>query len=150
MVKMDVFRKRKRKGGFNETMRGEGFVLCYIARHGGEVLPGEISTEMDVSSARVASALNSLENKGFITRKIDKSDRRKILVEITPSGAELSEKLYSDMLERFAEMLAFLGDHDALEYVRITGRLADFNFCGGNAPRKQQIPPENLSRPDPV
>jgi DNA-binding MarR family transcriptional regulator len=107
-----------------ESMRGEAFVLHYIALRGCEVLPGEIGQEMDVSSARIAAALNSLEKKGLITRRIDLNDRRKILVSITGEGKDTAEKQQQAMLEFTAEMLEKLGAHDAQEYVRIMKKLA--------------------------
>lgn len=108
-----------------ESMRGELFALQSIARRGGDVLPGEICEEMDVSSARVAATLNSLENKGLITREIDKSDRRQILVRLTKKGQEMADTHMQDMLEDTAMLLKQLGEHDAKEFIRIIGRLAE-------------------------
>ena len=122
---MQALRKIKPHKNINEALHGESFVLHYIASSGGDVLPGDISSEMCVSSARIAAALNSLENKGLITRQIDTSDRRKILVGITPEGRALEEKNRLYVVEEASKMLAMLGEHDANEYVRITGRLAE-------------------------
>ena len=69
--------------------------------------------------------MNKLESKGLITRQIDKNDRRKILVAITREGKAFAEKYQTAMIEDIAEMLGFLGEHDAREYVRIIGRLAE-------------------------
>jgi DNA-binding MarR family transcriptional regulator len=108
----------------DEAVQGEGFVLHYIA-HGGCVLPGEIGHAMRVSTARVATALNSLEKKGLITRQIDVSDRRKILVRITSEGKLLAERNYRAAVDVIAKRFALLGEYDAKEYVRISGRLAE-------------------------
>jgi DNA-binding MarR family transcriptional regulator len=109
----------------NEAVQGEGFVLHYIALHSDGVLPGEIGHKMGVSTARVATALNSLEKKGLITRQIDTSDRRKILVGITLEGKCLAEKNYRAVVDVIAKRFALLGEYDAKEYVRITSRLAE-------------------------
>jgi len=115
--------KAKPHKNISAALHGETFVLNYILLHG-DVLPGEISNEMDVSSARVAAALNSLENKGLITRQIDKCDRRKVLVRVTKQGKEEAEKHYRTATQAAAKILSLLGEHDAKEYVRITGKLA--------------------------
>ncbi|MCL2085183.1 MAG: MarR family winged helix-turn-helix transcriptional regulator, partial [Oscillospiraceae bacterium] len=81
--------------------------------------------EMRVSSARVAAALNSLEQKGLITRQINKDDRRKILVGVTEHGKKMAEKHRQDVIGVAAKLLNLLGEHDAKEYVRITGKLAE-------------------------
>ena len=125
MQALHRFRPQKH---INEAMQGEAFVLRFLMTHemhGGGVLPGQISGEMGVSSARVAAALNSLESKGLITRQIDLSDRRKILVKITGEGKALARQQQQNVVAGAAKMLALLGEHDAQEYVRITGRLAE-------------------------
>ena len=117
--------KIKSQKNINEAMQGETFVLNYIAIHGGDVLPGEIGNEMSVSSARVATALNSLEQKGLITRRIDTNDRRKILVGITQEGKVFAEEHQQTVLRVASKMLELLGEHDAKEYVRIMKKLAE-------------------------
>jgi DNA-binding MarR family transcriptional regulator len=109
----------------NDAIGGEVFGLQYIAMKGGSVLPGEISSEMNVSSARVAAALNNLESKGLITRRTDKNDRRKVIVEITEEGRTSVDKHLSKITGGTAKLLEMLGENDAREYVRITGRLKD-------------------------
>jgi len=125
MDSMQALHRMRSQKHLNESLQGEAFVLRYIAQHSSEVLPGEISSEMNVSSARIAAALNSLESKGLITRQIDLSDRRKILVSITPEGKTLAKEQERGVMEGTAKMLALLGEHDAEEYIRIMGRLAE-------------------------
>ena len=108
-----------------EAQRGEPLVLHYISERGGSVLPGDVSHEMRVSSARIAATLNKLEAKGLITRRIDTSDRRKILVEITREGVDLASKHRRIIIDDTAKILFLLGERDAREYVRLTGKLAD-------------------------
>jgi DNA-binding MarR family transcriptional regulator len=109
----------------NDAMGGEVFGLQYIAMNGGSVLPGDISTEMNVSSARVAAALNNLESKGLVTRRTDENDRRKVIVEITEAGRNQAEKHWNNIIGGATKLLELLGENDAREYVRITGRLKD-------------------------
>ena len=109
----------------NEVLRGEIFILGYIAKHNQSVLPGEIGSEMGVTSARIASALNALENKGLITRQIYINDRRKILVGITEEGKLLSEKHKQGVKNAVVRMFERLGEKDAKEYVRILGKLVE-------------------------
>jgi DNA-binding MarR family transcriptional regulator len=113
------------------ALRGEEFVLGYIAHNGGKALPGEIGSNMKVSTARVAAALNNLEKKGYITRQIDPGNRRQILVELTKEGRDLTEKHQENVLSYTMKMLELLGEDDAKEYVRIMRRLADNlpNIC---------------------
>lgn len=117
------------KGGHQKkidgVMRGEIFVIIYIAQNGRSVLPSEISNAMGISTARIAAALNNLEKKGLITRQIDVSDRRKILVDLTPAGKALAEEHRLMALKTTTRMLELLGEQDAKELVRIMVRLTD-------------------------
>jgi DNA-binding MarR family transcriptional regulator len=118
---------RKTQKQFSESMHGEIFVLNYIHRHEGNVIPSEISNEVGISTARVAATLNSLENKGWITRKIDVIDRRRILVDMTQEGKEQVEKHFQMIMNTTAKMLEYLGEDDAKEYIRIMRKLAERN-----------------------
>ncbi|MDR2712074.1 MAG: winged helix DNA-binding protein [Clostridiales bacterium] len=115
----------------NEALQGEAFVLHYISLYGDDVQPGAISHKMDVSSARMAAALNNLENKGFITRQTDLSDRRKVLIRLTPAGKEQAAKNTQKVMEAITQMLQFLGEQDAGEYIRIMGRLSQMHLNNG-------------------
>ena len=108
----------------NESLQGRDFVLRYIASQSDEVIPSEISQEMGTSTARVAATLNDLEDKGFIQRSIDRSDRRRIRIKLTEDGQKHVIIHSKEILETMEKMLAYLGEEDAREYVRITGRLA--------------------------
>ena len=125
LEKMQSLRRAGPQKQINESLRGEAFVLHFIADHDEGVLPGEISREMAVSSARVAKALNALEHKGLVTRQINPKDRRQVLVRVTGEGKALDEKHRQAVLFEAAKLLDLLGDRDAEEYLRITGRLVE-------------------------
>lgn len=132
---MPALRYARPQKNISEAMHGEAFVLDYIAKQGEEVIPSKIGHEMDVSSARIAQALNSIERKEFITRQIDTNDRRKIIVRLTPKGKAQAERHYREMISQTAQMLELLGEEDAVEFVRLTGKLAKL-LAGWNRNRK--------------
>nr|WP_305145035.1 MarR family winged helix-turn-helix transcriptional regulator [Anaerotignum propionicum] len=109
----------------HDSVHGENFVLLFISQRGGKVIPSDISNEMGISTARVAAALNSLEKKGLIIRRIDAEDRRRILIDLTDSGMEQVKNHYSMVLNMVKNMLHFLGEKDAKEFIRIMKRLAE-------------------------
>lgn len=126
MAKMQAMHKAMRQKGIREKFQGEDFILQCLCEHGQEALiPKAISNEMGVSAARIAAALNDLEEKGLITRQIDKSDRRKILVKLTKNGRSVAEENRREFLQKIAALLSLVGEHDAKEYVRIMGRIAE-------------------------
>lgn len=125
METMNQYKKRDMHKQINESMHGEIFTLYYIYKHKGNAIPSDISNEIGISTARVAATLNSLENKKMVTRKIDPSDRRRILVEMTPAGKKEIEEHINRITDSTINMLCYLGEDDAKAYVRIMKRLAE-------------------------
>lgn len=111
----------------HDSMHGENFMLNYISQRQGGIIPSEISNEMGITSARIAAALNSLEAKGLITRRIDTEDRRRILIELTEAGREQAKKHYDMIMNITINMLQYLGEEDAMELIRIMKKLAERN-----------------------
>lgn len=109
----------------NDSLQGENFVLAYISEHEGNVIPSGISNAMGTTSARVAATLNSLEGKGLITRRIDVEDRRRILIDLTDAGREQVQKQNQMMMRFVTNMLQYLGEDDAKEYIRILKKLSE-------------------------
>ena len=108
-----------------DSLRGEMFVLFFIKKMGGRTVPSQLSSSIGVSSARIATALNSLEEKGMITREIDSEDRRKIIVELTKEGEAFVEEQRKKQVEKIKGVLIALGEEDAKELIRIVGRLGE-------------------------
>ena len=127
----DVFRQtaelltnfRRKQMATDPVMKGEMFILSYIARKNAAVLPSELSAMMNCSSARVAMTLRSMEQKGYIRRDLDKFDRRKILVTMTKKGRELENKTTSEMRSVMETIVGELGEDDTREFIRIVGRI---------------------------
>ena len=113
----------------SEFSGGGMCILNHLMALDRPALPGELSTRMGISSARIAAILNNLERKGLISREIDISDRRKILVTITESGrAQVMEKR-SRVHANMERILRELGEHDATECLRILDRITDiYNY----------------------
>lgn len=107
----------------SKLMQGESFVLNYLNTNGMTARPKELSQKLSVSTARIASLLNHLEEKGLINRTADPEDFRQIIVQITPEGVELIQQIRSDVLEYTTKMLEGLGPDDAREYIRIQKRI---------------------------
>ncbi len=122
---MYYMRKMNSHKQIHDSVHGENFVLFFISQKGGKVIPSDISNEMGISSARVAAALNGLEKKGLIVRKIDAEDRRRILIDLTDLGKEQVKNHYRMIMNMVKNMLQYLGENDAREFIRIMKRLAE-------------------------
>ncbi|MDY0278612.1 MAG: transcriptional regulator [Acholeplasma sp.] len=103
---------------------GGRFILQLLYLKNEAVSPGDISSEMNISTARVATALNMLEEKKYIIRKIDKQDRRRILVELTQLGIDAAQGIVNRIIAETASLLSVIGEEDALEVNRIMKKIA--------------------------
>ena len=130
--------RRRVQRQIDAAVRGEAFILHYLASYSEAVLPGDLGEVMAVSSARIASALNSLEKKGLITRQINTSDRRQILVCLTPEGKLQADQYYHCTIAAISNMLEQLGDQDAMDYVRIISKLVTVLSKMDEAPTQQR------------
>jgi DNA-binding MarR family transcriptional regulator len=78
-----------------------GFNLLQIAHGAGQpISPTELGEQLIVTTATVTGVLDTLQRRGLITRAPDPVDRRRILVDITPTGAALLERIADDLIER--------------------------------------------------
>ncbi|MGM9606100.1 MAG: MarR family winged helix-turn-helix transcriptional regulator [Oscillospiraceae bacterium] len=107
----------------SKIVKGEMFVLEYLNRHDGIIHPKELSENMAVSTARISSLLNKMEEKKLIVRKEDPQDSRQIIVELTPEGTKMSKEERERVIEHVAQMLERLGPEDAEEYIRIQKKI---------------------------
>ncbi len=117
----------------NMDMRGEPMVLISLRHHADGMTAGDLAEAAHVSTARIATLLNGLEERGLVTRAKDDEDRRRTVVTITEAGTEAVSKLSARRTAHVVAILRELGADDARELVRIAGRLAEIapNVPGG-------------------
>ena len=123
---LDCVQRAEPLKAFDVGMCGETFILRYVDEHqSASVTPSQISGAMNVSSARIAAALNTLEKKGLVVRTFDKNDRRKTLVSLTEEGRAAAQKQKLSVLQKISYTLRLLGERDAEDFMRITRKLAE-------------------------
>ena len=59
---------------------------------------GELGRGTGLSSAATTALIDRLEGKGYVRRVADPSDRRRVLVEMSPSGAERVGRFYGPLV----------------------------------------------------
>lgn len=110
-----------------ELSKGEVGVLDYLLNVNNNISSNELEKHLQVSSARIASTLNSLEKKGLIKRNKSEEDKRKIIISITKNGKITIEK-HREKVERYLrKMVEILGEKDSLEFIRIVKRIKEIS-----------------------
>jgi DNA-binding MarR family transcriptional regulator len=71
----------------------------------GVMTAGELSQAIGLSTAATTTLLDRLEEKGYIERRRDSTDRRKVVVALTPHGQEQLFELYGPLAEEGGSLL---------------------------------------------
>ena len=94
------------------------YALRVIAKNGAMPMRG-ISDEMHVTPANVTGIIDRLEHKGLIKRMARQGDRRATIIELTPEGRAVQERVaarYGELMQRALQ--AFTTDEqEALRYL---------------------------------
>lgn len=98
----------------NDGFKGMYNVLRILQESDRELTPSELAKQMDVSTARIATALNNLEAKGYILRsKPTSDDARRVAIALTEAGNAALEKRKKYVAQTVAPMLDRLSSSEA-------------------------------------
>lgn len=119
---------KRRSKGFGELSQMEGMILFYLDNNLSEdntlgIKVSSITKDLDIPKPTTSKILNSLEERGYILRKIDRSDRRVTYISITKEGYACIKKLHDVRDQYVIELMNKLGEHDAKELIRIIDKL---------------------------
>ena len=107
----------------SQTQRGEMAVLRLLAEENRQLLAGEISRGLGMTTSRIAAVLNSLEKKEMIARLPDPADRRRVAVALTARGEDFCLARRKEAERDFTHLLERLGEDDARQFVHLLGRV---------------------------
>jgi DNA-binding MarR family transcriptional regulator len=91
-------------------LTGPQLIVLRELERSGQVPIGSLARRVSLSQATVTGIVERLEKRGLVERTRDHSDRRRVLVQSTKEGREVSENAPSVLQERFAEELLRLAD----------------------------------------
>lgn len=103
---------RKLVGLIDEGYKGMFVMLRILQESDSDIVAGDLAKKMNVSTARIASALNTLQSKGYIKRESEKNDARKVVIRLTEQGAQALEARKIYISETIAPMLSNLTEEE--------------------------------------
>ncbi len=103
LVRVYMFRDRDRSGSHDVGVTG-AHALDILVRHGGIGL-SQLATELFVDKSTASRIVADLEEKGYVSRAINREDRRAVRLDVTPAGRELHQRIQADNLREAAELL---------------------------------------------
>jgi DNA-binding MarR family transcriptional regulator len=102
-----------------------GGLVLGVLRDRGSISPSELGERLIVTRATVTGLLDSLERRGFVHRSPNPSDRRSLLVEITPAGRLVLQELRTLVHRNEKAWLGALSDEDLRAYIGLLHRIQD-------------------------
>ncbi|MCQ1536151.1 MarR family transcriptional regulator [Methanosarcina sp. KYL-1] len=81
-----------------------------------EIMPSTIGTYVGMDRSSLSRMVDSLEEKGFVLRKNDPEDRRKVLISLTEKGERCYEFLNEIAEEMAAELLGLTDQQDLKDF----------------------------------
>ena len=121
-------RGRKFLNGMDEGIKGAGPTIIELHKaecEGIEMTAGDLSAKFNVSTAREAVLLNTLEEKGLIQWYKSDIDARKTFVRLTDLGRTKAMEIQNYWENLMTRLLKDVSDDDLEAFFRVLAKMAD-------------------------
>ena len=104
---------------------GEFDVLATLLRSGPpySLTPNRLFRSLMLSSGAMTNRIDKVESKKLVTRSPDPSDRRGVIVSLTPKGLELINQVIVDHVAKGEELLSCLTDNERETFAKLFKKL---------------------------
>ena len=99
-------------------------ILLQVVLRAGKATPGALAKQVSLSQATVTALIDRLEARGLLCRRKDSQDKRRVLVELTPSGQAALSSAPPILHTRFENRFALLADWEQAYLVSALERVA--------------------------
>ena len=103
----------------------EGWRILGALRGGDGLTMSEIAAAMSVPPPTLTRLVDKLVDGGFVLRRVDATDRRRVLVHLSAKGKTKVRKLARQESSVKAALVAELGEDSAVQLVRTLALLAE-------------------------
>ena len=122
--------------------------LAIIEGHGAPMPTGSVGARMHITTGSMTSVLDTLERNGHIERLADPDDRRRVLVDVTPTALAVLDGLLPEVVQATTAALAGFSDKELDDFLDTLDRVRHAiavvpNDLGPPAPRRT---PPHLKR----
>ncbi|MCL2854153.1 MAG: transcriptional regulator [Defluviitaleaceae bacterium] len=100
-------------------------ISCNSADSDCNVYMVDLQDQLHVSKAAISQMANHLEKKGYLSREVKKTNRRKTTIVLTPLGHQVLQEAEEEFDKALTQFIQQLGDEDARQTVRLFTRFAD-------------------------
>lgn len=85
--------------------------------------PNEIAKELNVTRGNMTGLIDGLLKDGFVTKKMDREDRRKVWIEVTPKAKERLNEILPDYFSRMAKFMSVLKKEEIETFTKLAKKL---------------------------
>ncbi len=110
-----------------ERRRGYGHILSTLMSldEGQGVSQQTLADSVGIRAQSLSEAIASLEESGYVERRVGDSDRRRMLVFITEAGAERSHELAAERAERAHKVFGAMSEDEKSALFTLLTRLTE-------------------------
>lgn len=95
------------------------FMALEALLHKGPLTVGEIGARVLLASGSMTAAVDRLEKLGLVRREFSQTDRRARVIDLTPQGKRLVEKVFEAHSRDLDELMGVLGGAERDEFYRL-------------------------------
>jgi MarR family transcriptional repressor of emrRAB len=99
-------------------------LMILYSRPDGTSTPGELCEDTNQGATNMTRIGNALTKRGLINRGASESDRRQVLIRITPAGRRMVQKMLPPMFPRITSLFANFSGTDTRHLDRLLRKLA--------------------------
>lgn len=118
---LDAMAAVERRHGLSNTAAQ---TLAIIEGAGEPLAPSTIAERLMVTTGSMTSLLDTLERRGLVERQAHPSDRRRLLVHLTPEGEALVDLFLPEVIAVQTALVAGLSEAERATAVHLSERLA--------------------------
>lgn len=102
-----------------------GGLVLGLLRDRGPMSPSELGERLIVTRATVTGLLDSLERRGLVQRRPNPADRRGLIVEITPEGLTVLQRVRTVIHAHERAWMSELSEAELEAYIGVLHRIQD-------------------------
>jgi MarR family transcriptional regulator, 2-MHQ and catechol-resistance regulon repressor len=117
---MDAYAAR----GFRQSGLGESdFRVLEALLHKGPLPVNTIGPKVFLTPGSISTAVDRLYERGLVTRTEDKTDRRVRIVDLTPKGRRLIERIFTEHAEHMEKLAEILTPAERVQLIKALKKL---------------------------
>ena len=117
------------------------FAIMEVLLHKGDLPVNVIGEKVLLTSGSITTAIQRLEEKGWVVREKSAQDRRVVCVTLTASGRELIEALFAKHVNRLEEVTSILSETEQGQLIALLKKLGRHASAtvGHDATKESQV-----------